>query len=135
MSDEFLSVELDQKAVARVHKQLAKLDKPGIADRLNKGTLAALRILAPSVKAAAPHRTGTLAGSVKVRKARTGEMGALLGPGTSYRHLVIRPHRIVTPGGRDTGRKTTGNPFIDRAVEPRLDAAMAEVQKALFADD
>ena len=135
MSEALVDIELDQKALARVTKKLHGLDSQGIADKLNKGTLAALRIILPSVRAAAPRRTGTLAKSIKVGNARNGEKGAVLAPHTRYRHLVIRPHRIVTPGGRDTGRRTTGNPFIDTAAAPRMDEAMAEVQKALFVDD
>lgn len=131
MSDEFVAVELDQKALARVQKQLKGLDGKGIAEKLNKGTLATMRVLVPSVRGEAPVRTGLLRSKVRAAKARSG-VGAILGSTDKKAHLVIRPHRIVTPGGRDTGRRTTGNPFVDRAVEPRLDKAMNEIQKALF---
>lgn len=135
MSDDFVSVQFDQKSLDRVHKQLAKFDKKGVAEKLNRGTLAAMRLLVPSVQAASPVRTGTLRRSVKARKAsRSGEIGAVLGPTAPHRHLVIQPHRIVTPGGRFTGRMTSGNSFVNAAAEPRLPAAMAEVQKALFTD-
>lgn len=132
MSD-LLSVELDQKALARVTTKLHGLQGKGVADKLNRGTLAALKILLPSVRAASPRRTGKLRSSIKVRKASRGT-GAVLAPGTPYRHLVIRGHRVVTPGGRYLGRSTKANPFIDAAVQPRMDQAMAAVQKALFDD-
>ncbi|HET7128929.1 MAG TPA: hypothetical protein VFJ93_07635 [Gaiellaceae bacterium] len=135
MSDPLVDVQFDQKSLDRMNKTLAKFEGKPLLDRLNKGTLAALKLLVPAVQAAAPiGPTGNLRRKVKAAKSRTGQ-GAYLNSAAPEAHLVIRPHRIVTPGGRFTGRMTKGNPFIDNAAEPRMDQAMAEVQKALFADD
>lgn len=134
MSDPLVSAELDVKAVEREQRRLAKLTGAPLTDKLNKGTLAALRLLVPNVRTEAPRGpTGNLARKVSARKARSG-VGALLGSTAPHRHLVTRPHRIVTPGGHDTGRRTTGNDFVDRAAAPRLDKALEEVQRELFAE-
>lgn len=136
MSDELVSLSFDQKSLDRQKARLAKYNKKGIGDRLDKGTQAGLALLVPPTRAAAPlGKTGNLRRKVRAAKGRSNEHGATLSSTDPVRHLVIRPHRIVTPGGRDTGRKTSGNSFIDAAVQPRLDQAKAEIQKVLFADD
>jgi hypothetical protein len=130
--DSIVDVQLDQKAVDRVSAKLATYDKKGIADRLNRGTLAAMQMLVPSVRNAAPMGpSGNLKRKVKAQKAKGG-VGATLTSTDPVRHLVMRGHRIVTPGGRFLGRYSRSNPFIDIAVKPRLEQAIAEVQKALF---
>ncbi len=56
--------------------------------------------------------------SVKARSARLrlNEMAAAsAGPTDNKRHLLIRGHRIVTRGGRDTGRRTRAFPVVDDA--------------------
>ena len=81
----------------------------------------------------APRKTGTLRKSIKVRRERKfGGFAAAFGITTDYntavlvgpmhniaphRHLIISGHRIVTPGGRYTGRRTSPNPFMDRASD------------------
>lgn len=71
-----------------------------------------------------------------VSAAGTGSLAsAFVGPSSRiapHRHLVIRDHRIVTPGGRDTGRRTTPNPFVDHAVQPRQAEAVRIVSAAIW---
>jgi len=57
---------------------------------------------------------------------------AIAGPNAPYRHLVIRGHRIVTPGGRDTGRRSRANPFVDRAVDAARSLIVEVVQRVLY---
>lgn len=129
-----MTAELDIKAVEREQKRMLKFQGQSLTDRLNKGTLSALRMLVPSVRSEAPRGpTGNLAKRVSARKARSG-VGALLGSTAPHRHLVVREHRIVTPGGRDTGLRTQPNDFVERAAAPRLDKAIEEVQRELFAE-
>ena len=95
-------------------------------------TKAAGELIKPRIKAEAPSRGGKKAKrqpgarilnqSVKVRQSRgkglfSGESIAYVTPMAPHRHLIIRGHRIVTPGGRDTGRRTKPNPFVDRAAK------------------
>ena len=132
MSDELVTLELDARAIEREQKRMLKFQGATVTDRLNKGTLSALRMLVPSVRAEAPRgATGNLARRVAARKARSG-IGALLGSTAPHRHLVAQGHRIVTPGGRYTGRRTQANDFVGRAAAPRLDRALDEVQRAIF---
>lgn len=64
-----------------------------------------------------------------------GIASAFVGPSSRiapHRHLVIRGHRIVTPGGRDLGRRTTANPFVDHAAQPRQAEAVRVVMAAIW---
>ena len=49
-----------------------------------------------------------------------------------HRHLVIRGHRIVTPGGRDTGRRSRPNDFIAVVARRHQAAAIREMHAYIF---
>ncbi len=147
MSEAAVSFEIDQRSLNRAIKTLDKYRGRPLEERLRRATLQAARMLVPPIRDASPvGPTGNLKRSVKAwtRRTRLGggwgahgliagrTLAAGVGPTAPHRHLVIRPHRIVTPGGRDTGRKTTGNPYVDAAIAPRKDAAIAAVSKILF---
>lgn len=89
---------------------------------MRRANMVAARIAARAIKATAPvGKTGNLKKSVRARRARPGFGAVVAGPlggrGLgAHRHLVIRGHRIVTVSGRDTGRRSRPNPFVDRAV-------------------
>ena len=72
---------------------------------------------------------------VKARKSKT-SLGtltkALVGPTAPHRSLVIAGHRIVTPGGRDTGRRTRPNPFVEAAASQHMEEAIRLVSDELF---
>ena len=147
-----ISIQLDTRALKAFRKRVERYQGMPLTQRMQKGTLEAARLLVPSVRAAAPKGpTGNLKRRVSARQMRArggsgtdygiflfGQKGktlsAVVGSTAPHRHLVIRPHRIVTPGGRDTGRRTTGNPFVDRAVEPRAAEAMRVVSRAIFGE-
>ena len=138
-----ISIELDVKALARFRKRVERYQGMPLTQRMQKGTLEAARLLVPSVRSAAPKGpTGNLKRRVSARQSRaqtfgggqTRTLSAVVGSTAPHRHLVIRPHRIVTPGGRDTGRRTTGNPFVDSAAQPRAAEAMRVVSRAIFGE-
>lgn len=123
-----VQLQLDQKAIARAQARLEKFRDQPLHIRMDKATKAAGELLVKPIQAAAPKRTGRLRRSVSSRtvsnrdKAVVGkgfqrstgmDRVALVGPRSPVRHLIIRGHRIVTPGGRDTGRRTMPNPFVD----------------------
>lgn len=100
--------------------------------RLQYASFQAARYLLGPIKAATPVRSGRLRDRTKAWAAKRGEIGAGVGPLAPHRHLVIRPHRIVTPGGRDTGRMTSGNPYIDATLETNKDGAWKVFTDTLF---
>lgn len=57
-----------------------------------------------------------------------------MGPTAPHRHLLIRGHRIVTPGGRYTGRMTKANPYVDRAASGHERKAADIVRRIWFED-
>ncbi len=123
-------VEVTFRNTARVIARLEKYRGKPLADRLNRGALEAARLVGEHIKAEAPvGKTGKLKGSVRASKRSRG--GAYAGPRAPHRHLVIRGHRIVTPGGRDTGRRSKANPFPGRAANAARPAAIAIVRRAI----
>lgn len=134
--------ELDEKALARFTKRVERFRGLPLRARLAKATLKAADYMVPPIRAGSPKGpTGNLRKSVRARpaKKRIGNalqptLGALAGPVAPHRHLVIRGHRIVTRGGRDTGRRTSGNPYVDEAMERHGSAAMRIVSRILFED-
>lgn len=132
MSESPLVVEINPRQLEHARKILERYRDRSLMERLGRGTLATARLLVPAVRSAAPvgptRRTRT---TVRAAKARRGT-GAILGSRSYSRHWTIRGHRIVTPGGTDTGKRTTPNPFVDAAVAPRIDAALRHVSDVLF---
>lgn len=141
-----ISVEFDTKALARFRKRVERYQGLPLAQRMQKGTLEAARLLVPPTKVAAPvshdKDPGGLRQKVKARQSRARDVfgnltkqktyGAEVTSTARHHHLVIRGHRIVTPGGRDTGRRSVANPFIDEAAAPRAAEAMRVVSRAIF---
>lgn len=134
--------ELDEKALTAFTKKVERYRGLPLRARMAKATLKAADYMVPPIKAATPKGpTGNLRKRVRARpaKKRIGNslqptLGALVGPTSPHRHLVIRGHRIVTPGGRDTGMRTSGNPYVDEAMERHASAAMRIVSRILFED-
>lgn len=134
---------MSPKELAAFEKRLERFRDLPLRHRMAKGTLAAAQYLARPVRADAPvGRTGKLKKSIRARQTkasglgtRYATLGASVGPTAPHRHLVIRPHRIVTHKGRDTGRKSRANAFVDRAVHGNEARAFAIVSQALFGPD
>lgn len=135
-----ISAEIDPRQLARVRKRYERYRGKPLQDRIRFATLKIADMLRKPIQAETPvGPTGNLRKSVRARQAkqRVGgslvkTFGSLVGPTDAKRHLIIRGHRIVTPGGRYTGRSTRPNPFVDRAVAPRIDDVVREVSKIVF---
>jgi hypothetical protein len=136
-----ISFQVDARDVAKVQKRLDSLQGLSLYQKMRRSTKVAGELVSKRIQQAAPRRTGTLRRSVWARYAKQDQVSAtvtraltgrsrggqtstvLVGPVAGrkrkgyHRHLIIRGHRIVTPGGRFTGRRTTPNPFVDRASQ------------------
>jgi hypothetical protein len=66
------------------------------------------------------NRTGEHLKKIRLRKnrKRAGEMAAwTTGPSDKKKHLLVRGHEIVTPGGRHTGKRTRAFPYVDPVID------------------
>jgi hypothetical protein len=135
-------LELDQKSFARGRRLLDHYQGAPLRTRMSKAPLAAARTMESAMRQAAPvgppgdkHR-GLLRKTVRAREFRAGRgpepYGAALGPTAGHRHLPIRGHRIVTRGGRDTGRRSRPNPFVDAVTQRHYARAVAEMRRHIF---
>lgn len=114
-----VDVKLDQRSYDRAMARLAKYEGRPFKTRMEAAYKAGLGLAVSPMRAVAPKRTGTLARKVSVRKGRP-DAGYVVRYGTKSRaphaHLLSKGHRIVTPGGRDTGRSTAPNPFVEQVI-------------------
>ena len=122
MAAPVISATLDMKAMARADKRLAGYMGRPLQRRAQQAYIEGARLMVrptrQQIRAAGLRKTGRFEKSVKARRPRlrSGEMAAAsVGPVDAKRHLLIRGHRIVTTGGRDTGRRTEPQPVVDRA--------------------
>ena len=146
-----ITVKLDTRALKAFRKRVERYQGQPLERRLSLGVLEAARLLVPPVRANAPKGpTGNLRKSIRagassrrggddlVTRASKGALvTAYVGPSSRkapHRHLVIRGHRIVTTTGRDTGRRSVANPFVDEAVRSRQGEALRVVSRALFGE-
>lgn len=131
---------ISEKELAAFTKRVERFRGLPLRARMAKATLKAADYLVRPIRANTPKGpTGNLRRQVRARpaKKRIGTtlaptLGALVGPTSPHRHLVIQGHRIVTPSGRDTGRRSTPNPFVDEAVQRHKGEAMRLVSRILF---
>ena len=129
-----LAFEVDAKDIARIRRKMERIKGKPLAEQTRKVLYAQADIVGSRARSTAPRGpTGHLRASIKVRaELERGVLsaayfalvggsirnGVLVGPLhkiAPHRHLIISGHRIVTPGGRFTGRRTAPNPFMDRA--------------------
>ena len=139
-----VQLTVNQADIDRIVRKLDGMQGAALQKKEAAAIQGAVKLLVNPIRSQTPERTRRLWWSVKVRKLRprrtnlgsvgigsgtlkvsalsglsAGEVAAYaVGPTAPYRHLVIRGHRIVTPGGHDTGRRTRPNAFVDRAVDP-----------------
>ena len=122
-----IAIVVDEKSIARADKRLERYQGRYLHERAKKAYLEGARLGVRPIRAWTPAKSGNLRRSVKAQNVRTraGEMAAAtVGPRAPHRHLITRGHRIVTPGKRDTGRRTTPNPFVDEAFNAYGQAAL-----------
>ena len=155
-----LAFEIDKRSVERAKKILAKYQGRPLAEKLERGTLQAARMLVNPIRAVTPvGPTGDLRKSIRAASPKNKTVGfagafqplavlmgannigggifrsAYVGPSSRvapHRHLIARGHRIVTPGGRDTGRRTAPFPFVDIGTRGKVEEARAIVSRILF---
>lgn len=139
------SFQVNEKDVARIRRKFQRASGKSLYTSMQRANLAAGDLIAGRVKQAAPRRTGALRAAVRARAERRKGFGirgnstaVLVGPTARkapHRHLIIQGHRIVTPGGRFTGRRTAPNPFVDRAAKgfgPKAAALVMREWKTLL---
>lgn len=140
-----VSIGFKPGEIARVKKSYERFRGLPLRARMAKATLKAGDMLVPYIRASSPvgpstdPNHGYLKRSAKSRPARQrfgstlqATLGVLVGPTSPVRHLIIRGHRIVTPGGRDTGARTRPNPYVWHAVSGRIDDAKRIVSQIFF---
>lgn len=142
-------LELDERSLARGYKLLDHYRDAPLRTRMQKATLAAARVLEGPIRQATPvshdDDPGQMRKSVRARSARVrtsfvigkgwrsrASTEALVGPRDKKSHLVIRSHRIVTRGGRDTGRRSRANPYVDAVAARHQARAIAEMREYIF---
>lgn len=144
-----MALQLDERSLARGRRLLDRYKDAPLMDRMQKATLAAARVLEGPIRQGTPvsqdDRPGQMRRSVRARTARmraryvagrgwrserTSE--AVVGPRDPKSHLVIRGHRIVTRSGRDTGRRTSPNPYVDVVKDRLFDRAVQEMREHIF---
>lgn len=97
-----------------------------------RATTAGARVAAKLIKLGTPTKTRKLQRSVRTRRISVGYAAAGASPSAKHRHLVIRGHRIVTPGGRDTGQMSRANPFVDRTTDAGRFLIVEAVKRELY---
>lgn len=140
-----VQIELNPRDIERVRKRFEQYRGAPLQKRMQMATLAAANLLRGPISAAAPVgpatdvKQGYLKRSTKARQSsrRYGTdiafgVAAFVGPTAPEAHLVIRGHRIVTPGGRYLGRSTRANDYVDRAVSPLRPKAVETARKIIF---
>lgn len=144
-----MALQLDDRALARGRKLLDRYKDAPLMKRMQKATLAGARVLEGPIRQATPvsrdEDPGQMRLSVRARPARvrtryvvgrgwrsTASSEALVGPRDAKSHLVIRGHRIVTRGGRDTGRRARANPYVDVVAARLMRQAIAEMREYIF---
>lgn len=144
------------EGLTEVQKLLAGYEPKVLDKRMQKALLVGARTLVRPIRGEAPvsahgshgKPAGALRKSVKARRGKRERPSVVVGPTVAYRHLVIGGHRVVAHAatGRATtraaraglqasGGRTRANPFVDRAVRPNLDKAIAAYEQALFGKD
>ena len=119
----------DYAAMRRADLRLGEYMMPALARRMDLALTKELKHLLTRMRSAAKSsgiqpKTGEHFRKISRRKnrKRPGEIVAqTVGPNDHKRHLLIQGHRIVTPGGRDLGRRSRAFPYVNDLVdnEPR----------------
>ena len=108
-------MKLDERSYNAAMKRLSKYEGAAFKKRMEVAFLAGARLAVSPMKRRAP---GSLT-KVSTRKGRP-PSGYFIKVGTKSRRphagLVTKGHRIVTPGGRYTGRYSTPNPYVEQTI-------------------
>lgn len=114
-----ISVKLDQRSYDRAIKRLEKYEGRPFKARMEAAYRAGLGLAGAPMRRVAPVKSGLLARKISTKKGRP-DPGYIVRYGTKSRAphagLVSKGHRIVTPGGRDTGMRSRANPFVEQTI-------------------
>lgn len=152
---------IDEKAIIAIKRKLERIQGKSLSVKMQRATLAAADLLVPIIKAATPvGPKGNLRRYTKARQAKqrfgnylAPTLGALVGPTSPHRHLVIRgtkerpsigtrpssPWRrmpddhVVRAGTFKTGRMKA-NPYVDRAARGFERKAADIIKREWFGD-
>lgn len=133
-----IRVQWDKAGLSKYDRYLETHEGKALERRIDNAVGKAVRPLAGKIKASelasgVHNRSKRLYRSIKARKSRKrpGEVSAwTVGPTDPVAHLIVQGHEIVTPGGRDTGRRARAFPFVD----PVIEAEAEQLQRQLSSD-
>lgn len=136
-----INVQWDKAGLSRYDRYLATHEGKMLARRIDAAIGKAVRPLAGKIKASERssginNRSNRLYRSIRARKPRkrSGEVSAwTVGPTDAKAHLLIQGHRIVTPGGRDTGRRSRAFPFVDPVIDREAATLAARLSSDVWA--
>lgn len=144
MADSFaIHVQWDQAGLSRFNRYLQTHEGRLLQRAIDQAIGKAVRPLGSLLKAAErgsgiKNRSGAHYRSINVHKPRkrAGEVAAYTaGPTDRKKHLLIRGHRIVTPGGRDTGRRSKPFPYVEPVIDRVAPVLMAQLQSDVWASN
>jgi hypothetical protein len=136
-----IHLQFDRAGLSSYDRLLETHSGKALEKLIDKAAGKALRPLAGRVKASERssgihNRTNRDVNSIALRKPRKrpGEVVAYtVGPKDQKAHLLIRGHRIVTPGGRDTGRRSRAFPYVDPPVDAEAEQYAAQLSSDVWA--
>jgi hypothetical protein len=120
-----IKVNWDAAGLRRVDRTLGTYQGKELAKRAEKAMARELAPLTGALRSAEQgsgihNRTNRHYRSIKVKRLRKrfGEMAAFkAGPAGHTAHLLIQGHRLVTPGGRDTGSRSRAFPYVQPVID------------------
>lgn len=118
-------VRWDRAGLSKLDRFYATHSGIQLAKRIDKALGKEVRGLASPIRGAEKssgihNRSGRFYRGIRARKARrrAGEASAwTVGPSGPVAHLLIDGHEIVTPGGRDTGRRAKAYNFVGPVID------------------
>lgn len=129
-----IDVQWDRAGMSRVDRFLGGYEGVQLERRMTAAMLKELRPLAAKIRVAERasgihNRSGRHVRSIRVTRPRgqTGEIVFSVGPHDRIRHLLIRGHRIVTPGGRDTGRRSQAFDYVGPVISAEMPQLMGKL--------
>jgi len=133
-----VTARMDARSYNRAITTLKKWEGHPFRTRVIKAHEAGARLLIAPMRRVAPKRRGGLAKSISAKKAFPTPRGYIVGVGVKPRgggkggahgHLLSKGHRVITPGGRNTGKSTPAHSFIQDTIEGHEDRVLRFIQE------
>jgi hypothetical protein len=123
-------MEVHEPSFRKAMDRLAKYEGKPFKQRMDAAYRTGTQLAVRPIKARAP---GSLARKVTTRRGKK-PSGSFVAYGAKSRRphagLVAAGHRIVTRGKRDTGRRTSGNPYIEAVISSHQDRIIKFISDA-----